>query len=86
MDEVSWVFGTPHFTHFILLFMYLFMDVLLNQPRNAGSSTSLTTSFALVLNFHNIKFISSCFHFTWIDSSTHSWHDIAGGFTGLFQF
>ena len=31
--------------------MYLFMDVLFNQPRNAGSSTSLTTSFALVLNF-----------------------------------
>ena len=27
------------------------MDVLFNQPRNAGSSTSLTTSFALVLNF-----------------------------------
>ena len=43
--------------------MYLFMDVLFNQPRNAGSSTSLTTSIALVLNFHNIKSISCCFHF-----------------------
>ena len=49
--------------------MYLFMDVLFNQPRNIGSSTSLTTSIALVLKFHNIniRFISGCFHFTLID-------------------
>ena len=34
--------------------MYLFMDVLINQPRNAGSSTSLTASIAL-----GIKILSS---------------------------
>ena len=69
----------------LCFFMFLFMDVLFNQPRNAGSSTSLATSIALVLNVHNIKSISCCFHFTLV-SSTHVWHDIAGGFTGLFQF
>ena len=48
--------------------MYLFMDVLFNQPRNAGSSTSLTTSIALVLNFPhppstltNFLFMLFCF-------------------------
>ena len=45
--------------------MYLFMDVLINQPRNAGSSTSLTASIALGIKFFlptlNLK--SSCFLF-----------------------
>ena len=45
--EFAWVaFWFVREVHWLELFMYLFMDVLINQPRNAGSSTSLTTSFA----------------------------------------
>ena len=50
----------------IELFMYLFMDVLINQPRNAGSSASLTTSFAY--GSHNFSHPPSTldYHSFWI--------------------
>ena len=45
-------------------FMYLFMDVLINQPRNAGSSTSLTASIALGIKFFLLWLHCMSTHFT----------------------
>lgn len=67
---------------YTLCFLQNLCNVLLQRAQALHSQHHLLQSwiFATSSLFH------AAFTSLWIDSTTHSWHDIAGGFTGLFQF
>ena len=64
----------------IELFMYLFMDVLINQPRNAGSSASLTTSFAYGNQIFSHPPSTLDYHSFWV------YHSFVSSLTIIWKF